>query len=301
MHPGTSPTTTDIASRALLSVVEVVTEDGTGSGVAVDAGILTGAYLVDQASCIRTVDHDGQSAPATILRIDRLADLALLQTSLDVPPLEMEPVGERREGDEVLVLGPNHGGALVDLRGKLIGIPLAGPAGTVAVATDTVFAFLQAPFDTVTPAPPTPIFRGDPRTIAPSAAQLGGGAVWALLATDTSHLRDGLYGEQFAVEPTGDPAITVVVGVLPGVRSAVEQWPPLAAPSDASFVACPVNPLGDASYGALSIKKQTLTISVRTRNVLLSVEITSSSYLTAAGAMEQLLAQMIERVNAGAR
>ncbi len=335
MYPGTSPTIADIASRAVRSVVQVVADDRAGSGVVVDAGIVTSAQLVDQVSRTHIVDREGHTAPATVLRVDRQADLALLQTSLDVPALQTELMAEQRQGDEVLVLGPQrapaddvtltrglisaigvepgsgralihtdaaqkHGGALVNMRGKLIGIPLVGADEAVAVAMDTVAAFLQAPLHAVAPTPATPIFRGDPRTIALSTADLGGGAAWALVATDTSHISDGLYGEQFVVEPAGDPAITLVVGVLPGVRTAVEQWAPLAAPSDASFVAYPVSPIGDASFGAVSDRKQTLTISARAKNVLLSVEITSASYLSAAGALEELLAQMIGRVNAQA-
>lgn len=336
LAPGTSDTDAEIVRRVAPSVVEIITEDGNGSGVAVANGILTSAHVVDQASSIEVADGTGQTATAAVLRIDRAADLALLESGLRIPPLEMEAMGGQQAGDQVLVLRatpgagatstraaitaigieqdsghavvetdaartPDHpGGAMVNMRGRLIGIPMLRRSDAdevlCAVPMDTVVAFLQAPRDTVAPPAPAPIFRGDPRTIALSADDLGRDRAWELVATDTTHLADGLFGEQFVVEPGSDPAVTIVVGVLRGIRTAVDQWPALAAPSDASFVEYPIEPMGDASYGAVSAQKQTLSVSARAKNVLVSVEVTSAGYLTDAGLATRLLAHMVARV-----
>jgi S1-C subfamily serine protease len=346
--PAAPLTEADIASRVAPSVVEVVTEDGHGSGVGVAAGILTNAHVVDEARSIEVVDRAGHTAPASVLRIDRNADLALLQASLSVPPLDTEFMGQQRQGDEILVLGypldlrtapggeatltrglisgtgieqgtsraliqtdaavnpGNSGGAMVNMRGKLIGLPTFGRIDAqginFAVAVDTISAFLQAPQSAVAPAPPTPIFRGDPRTIALSSADfLGGGGSWALMTTDTSHLSDGLFGELFAVQPMGDPSVAVVVDVLPSIRTAADQWPSLAQPSDSTFSDYSVPPIGEATYGSASSAKRELSISTHVKNVLLTAEVSSSTYLTDVGALETSLQQMINRVNAQAR
>lgn len=100
-----SATPNDVAARSSPSVVEVLTEAGQGSGVAVHDGILTAAHVVQDAVQIKVVTGDHRQAPASVVRIDPGADLALLQTSLSVPPLDLDNLASQHTGDPVLVLG----------------------------------------------------------------------------------------------------------------------------------------------------------------------------------------------------
>jgi S1-C subfamily serine protease len=190
----------DIAASVGPSVVQVVTDSATGSGVKVQAGILTNAHVVSDASHIDVVTSDKHRAAAQVLRIDNNGDLALLQTDLSIPPLAMEFMGQQRQGDDVLVFGyplglndgggqatltrgiisatmkdektgqaviqtdaainhGNSGGAMVNKRGALIGIPSyelradAAQGVNFAIAMDTVNAFLGMPQSAVTPQP----------------------------------------------------------------------------------------------------------------------------------------------------
>jgi S1-C subfamily serine protease len=328
--------------------VEVVTSGGHGSGVVIASGIITNAHVVDGENNIQVATSDGRSAAAGIARIDRNADLALLQSSLTVPPLETEFMGQQRQGDEVLILGyplnlrvgiggpasltrglisgtgteqgtgraliqtdaainpGNSGGAMVNMRGRLIGLPTfkrtdAQNVG-FAVAVDTINAFVQAPLSSVAPTPPVPIYRGDPRPLALTVNDMqGGGGQWVLLATNTDNLSTGLFGETLAVPPYEDPAVSVVVAVFPSIRAAVDDWPSAARPLDPTYSAYDVPPIGEASYAAVSTSKKTLQVTSRAKNVLLTVAVTSSNYLTDVAAAEGSVRQMISRVNAMAR
>jgi S1-C subfamily serine protease len=95
-------TDADVAARAGPSVVQVVVSDGGGSGVAIAAGILTNAHVIDGASQIDVVSSHGQRVQAQVLRSNSTTDLALLSApGLNVPPLDFEPAGEQRQGDAV--------------------------------------------------------------------------------------------------------------------------------------------------------------------------------------------------------
>jgi hypothetical protein len=96
----------EIATRAGPSVVQVVVPDGLASGVAIAAGILTNQHVVDGATRIEVVSSRGQRVQAQVLRSNATSDLALLSApGLNVPTLELEPAGQQRQGDALLVLG----------------------------------------------------------------------------------------------------------------------------------------------------------------------------------------------------
>lgn len=153
----------DVAARAAQSVVTIETEAGQGSGVALKDGILTAAHVVLDAISIQVITADQRQAPARIGRMDPGADLALLQTDLSLPTLDLEGLGSQHTGDPVMVLGyvtndednsvsatqtqgqisaigngrnneafiqtdativpGNSGGAVINAQGKLIGMP----------------------------------------------------------------------------------------------------------------------------------------------------------------------------------
>jgi S1-C subfamily serine protease len=196
-------TESDIAAAVGPSVVQVITDTSEGSGVRVEAGILTNAHVVSDAHKIEVATSDKRRSTARVLRIDNNGDLALLQTDLVIPPLPMEFMGQQRQGDEVLVVGyplglrdgggqatltrglisgtgkdettgqaliqtdaainhGNSGGAMVNMRAKLIGIPAYGLRANgaqgvnFAIAMDTVNAFMGMPQSAVAPQPPKP-------------------------------------------------------------------------------------------------------------------------------------------------
>jgi len=198
-----APTEADIMAEVGPSVVQVLTNTGAGSGVKIQAGILSNAHVVQDANQIEVATADGRRAPATVLRIDANGDLALLQTELAIPPVEMEFMGQQRQGDEVLVIGyplglksaggqatltrglisgtskdsktgkaliqtdaainhGNSGGAMINMRAKLVGIPSYGlrdngaQGVNFAIAMDTVNAFLGLPLNAVAPRAPGP-------------------------------------------------------------------------------------------------------------------------------------------------
>jgi hypothetical protein len=129
----------------------------------------------------------------------------------------------------------NSGGAMVNMRGKLIGIAsytfaAFGAQGVhFAIAMDTVNAFLGMPQSAVTWTPPAPIFRGDPRDVMLSTSDFtGGGGTWVLNKEDTSGISKGLYGRVFSVVPSNDPLVTVIVAVLPTLKAAQDQWSTIA-------------------------------------------------------------------------
>jgi S1-C subfamily serine protease len=193
----------DITASVGPSVVQIVTDSATGSGVKVQGGVLTNAHVVSDASHVDVVTSDKRRATAQVLRIDNNGDLALLQTDLSIPPLQMEFMAQQRQGDDVLVFGyplglndgggqatltrgiisattkdektgqaiiqtdaavnhGNSGGAMVNKRGALVGIPSYGLRAdgaqgvNFAIAMDTVNAFLGMPQSAVNPQASTP-------------------------------------------------------------------------------------------------------------------------------------------------
>ncbi len=178
----TSLTPAAIAARIAPSVVQVLRPDGSGSGVKVAEGVLTNNHVVEGAKSLELVANDGRRAAARVLRTDPSRDLALLQTSLDLPSAQTEPSALLKQGDEVLVFGyplgmggqvtltrglvsanrsvgdvsflqtdaavnpGNSGGPVVSMNGKVVGITtwrVAQAEGLgFAVTSEAISAFL---------------------------------------------------------------------------------------------------------------------------------------------------------------
>jgi hypothetical protein len=143
--------------------------------------------VVGGASRVEVVRGDGTRAVATPLKCDPRTDLALLRTDLDLPAVELAPARAHRQGDPVLVMGyplstrlqgsstltrglisairtdergmteiqtdaainmGNSGGALLNMQGKVIGIPYLRYAGAqgigFAVSSEAVQALLDS-------------------------------------------------------------------------------------------------------------------------------------------------------------
>jgi S1-C subfamily serine protease len=168
--------------------VLIDTPTGTGSGVKLAQGIITNEHVIGSTAHITVMRSDGTRAPATAVKCDPRADLALLSTTLDVPAVELAPARGHRQGDPVLVMGyplstrlqgsstltrgllsairtdergltelqtdaaingGNSGGAMLNMQGRLIGIPYAtySPAQgiSLAAASESVQRLLDSP------------------------------------------------------------------------------------------------------------------------------------------------------------
>lgn len=135
---------------------------GSGVILSIDGYIVTNNHVIDGADAIQVLLSDGRNAAARIVGTDPATDLALLQIDLpDLVPIKMGSSSEARVGDIVLAIGNplgfgqsvtqgiisgleryglqtglyesyiqtdaiihqgNSGGALIDTRGRLLGI-----------------------------------------------------------------------------------------------------------------------------------------------------------------------------------
>jgi len=131
-------TEADVAELVAPSVVQIVTSDGMGSGVAINRGVLTSAHVVDDADRVEIVKSDGSRATALVSLSDSTLDLAILTTEMDLRPVQMEPARRQRFGETLMVLGYPYGELLGEqptiTRGLLSGIREID--GVVLVQTD---------------------------------------------------------------------------------------------------------------------------------------------------------------------
>jgi S1-C subfamily serine protease len=340
-QPGGAPqrTEADIASLVSPSVVEVLTPDGHGSGVGVSAGVITNAHVVDGAGSIAIATADGRTAPATVTRIDHNADLALLRTSLAIPPVEMEFMADQRQGDEVLIFGypldlrvspggqcsltsglisgtgteqgsgraliqtdaavnpGNSGGAMVNLRGKLIGLPTFGVSNAqnvnFAVAADTVSAFLSAPQASVAPAPRSPAYRGDPRPIALTLADAGNGL--AFDSQDVSKLSSGYYK---VVYSNSSKVLYSYVHVYESSAVAQDLWNHVFTQLDPAYESYwTALSMGDAAFTTRNADGDLVRAYALAKNVVVSVTLDSPGPKPTADVAGSFLRVMVNRVN----
>ncbi len=339
----TAASSADVVNRVAPSVVQVLGDQIEGSGVVVDGGVLTNAHVVEDARHIQIATSDQRKADATIVRLDDGADLALLHTDLSLPALDIEPAGQQQRGDEVLAIGyplglrdgggqatitrgvisdirtldgseqyvqtdaainsGNSGGALVNMRGKLIGLatmradPSVAQGVAFGIGPDTLLAFLSLPADAARPTPPSPLYRGDPRDLACPSSVLGDG--WQTVSSDTSHLKEGRFTTVLTVYPS-DIELGCVVDVLPNTRLAREQWTTQSSHLDDGYAAVPIAALGDASMAEANRASNTLVVRAREKNVIAAVVVKTSQYQSDTDAAVGLLRAMLDKANSAA-
>ena len=83
-----------VAARLAPSVVTILTEGGTGSGVVytADGVIVTNEHVVGGATDVQVAFADGQRVPGRVTATDRITDLALVQADRrDLPPARFQP------------------------------------------------------------------------------------------------------------------------------------------------------------------------------------------------------------------
>ena len=197
----------------------------------------------------------------------------------------------------------NSGGAMVNLRGKLIGIPSyglrAGGAQGVnfAIAYDTVQTFLAS--SAGPPAPPAATYQGDPRSIALQASDLGG---YTLVTQDTSQVSLGFFKELFVVSPQGaaDPQVAVYVIVEPTIAQADQDWKRVFGTPTDGYHAVSAPASGDVSYAESN--GTVFWERTRIKNVLLGVAQGSRNYSNVSmDFVTQNLQKMVATVNAQAK
>ena len=98
-----------IAQDSLHSVVQILSDGRQkGTGFAVSNGlIITNNHVISDAQKIILLTSDGRSAPADIIARYPDDDLALLRTSLDLPPLSFET--NYRTGERIITIGNPDG------------------------------------------------------------------------------------------------------------------------------------------------------------------------------------------------
>jgi hypothetical protein len=182
----------------------------------VAGGIITSDQVVGVADQVIVLAYNGRRGMATVARRAPAHDLVLLETDLALPPANVGTASDQRLGELVLVLGyprpdalgdatvtVTHGvisavrqdqegviylqtdapmdpgfagGAVVNLRGQVIGVPsFVQDSGTssglnFAVGGEEVRALLQQPSSV---APTGITYRGDPRDLLPGPADVG--------------------------------------------------------------------------------------------------------------------------------
>ena len=120
-------------------MVKILVSDGAGSGVRVAAGIVTNAHVVGDETSVTVVLGDGQQVRGQVVKVDQVADLALVTTEGWIPELEIERASFQRIGDSAYVVGfprsSEIGGAASLSRGIISGFRNGSP-GVAWIQTD---------------------------------------------------------------------------------------------------------------------------------------------------------------------
>jgi len=95
----------DMYAGVAPSVVKILASDAAGSGVRVAAGIVTNAHVVGDETSVTVVLGDGQQVRGQVVKVDQVADLALVTTEGWIPELEIERASLQRVGDAAYVVG----------------------------------------------------------------------------------------------------------------------------------------------------------------------------------------------------
>jgi hypothetical protein len=110
-----TPGAPEIVNRIAPSVVQVLQEQaggfedstgkGRGSGIAIVGGVISSDHVVGDVNQVVVIASDGRRGSATVARRAPARDLVLLETSLTLPPVEVEAASDQQAGEPLLVLG----------------------------------------------------------------------------------------------------------------------------------------------------------------------------------------------------
>lgn len=108
-----------LASRAKVSVIHLDLLDGAGQVVGGGSGfvvseegdIATNYHVIDEATSVRVVLHDGRAVPALgVVGVNKDKDVAVIRASLpDIPPLPLGSTSTVQMGAEIAVIGSPTG------------------------------------------------------------------------------------------------------------------------------------------------------------------------------------------------
>lgn len=137
-----TPSASEMVARLRPSVVKIVTDKATGSGVVIDKDgfVLTNNHVIEGSTSMRVVVEDQWTVAAQVVGRDEVADLALLKiTGRDFKVAQLGDSNKIKPGDEVIAIGYplNLPGAATVTKGIISAIrPQANP-GNVQLQTDT--------------------------------------------------------------------------------------------------------------------------------------------------------------------
>ena len=109
----------EIYNRNIASVVSILCDNGTGSGVVLSADgyVVTNCHVVEGAAVISVLLWDEREFPATLVGADAVSDLAVLRIEADgLVPAEFGDSGVLDVGDSVAAIGDPLG---VEFRGTM--------------------------------------------------------------------------------------------------------------------------------------------------------------------------------------
>lgn len=106
--PTATPTLSQLVEKVEPSVVQIITSFGKGSGfvVGADGWIVTNAHVVSGFSQVSVIDQSGSEVVATVIGIDEMLDLAVVQIDAhDLQPLQFADSKFVSVGDDVAAIG----------------------------------------------------------------------------------------------------------------------------------------------------------------------------------------------------
>lgn len=138
-----APTTAEIYSRVVQSVVVIETEVGTGAGVVVnaDGSILTALHVVDGAESISVTYADGTTSAATIATSDPTQDTATLSAATQPSILVPATLGSAASlsiGDGVMAIGTPLGLDWSASTGIVSGLDRSGTSESATALTGLI-------------------------------------------------------------------------------------------------------------------------------------------------------------------
>lgn len=117
--PSTALTLQQVYEKTIDSVVSIVCDSGSGTGVVLSADgyIITNCHVVNGASTVRVILTDGRELAARVIGKDEISDLAVVYVNAtDLVPAQFGNSDQVRVGDEVVAIGDPLG---VELRGTM--------------------------------------------------------------------------------------------------------------------------------------------------------------------------------------
>ena len=125
--------------RVSQGVVQVVTNDGSGSGfINAQGDVVTNAHVVGANAAVEVWLHDGRSLNGQVVGIDEYYDLALvrLPPGRNLRPLSLGSSARVSAGQDVLAVGFPLGGDTTTVTRGIVSAIISSENGTKWIQTD---------------------------------------------------------------------------------------------------------------------------------------------------------------------